>query len=172
LRPAKCDFKQRSITYLGVIVENNTIRPDPKKTSALKDWPCQLSTVWEVRSILGVLGYQRPFIPNFANIARPLVTLTKKDHPFSWTEECVTALNTLITIILNNPSLKQPDLSHPFFLQVDASVFATGAILTQQDERGKHVAVGFHSQTFNDAERNYDIHDHEFLAVFRGLTHH
>jgi hypothetical protein len=92
--------------------------------------------------------------------------------PFSWTEECITALDTLITIILDNPSLRQPDLSCPFFLQVDASAFTTGAILTQQDERGKHVAVGFHSQTFNDAERNYDIHDHEFLAVFRGLTHH
>jgi hypothetical protein len=127
---------------------------------------------WEVRSILGVLGYQCPFIPNFANIARPLVALTKKDHPFSWTEECITALNTLITIILENPSLRQPDLSHPFFLHVDASAFATGAILTQQDERGKHVAVGFHLQTFNDAERNYNIHDREFLAVFRGLTHH
>jgi hypothetical protein len=75
LRPTKCNFEQRSITYLGVIVENNTIRPDPKRTSALKDWPRQLSTVQEVRSILGVLGYQRPFIPNFANIARPLVTL-------------------------------------------------------------------------------------------------
>jgi hypothetical protein len=172
LRPAKCNFEQRSITYLGVIVENNTIRPDPKKTSALKDWPHQLSTVQEVRSILGVLGYQRPFIPNFTNIAKPLVALTKKDHPFSWTKECETALNTLITIILDNPSLRQPDLSRPFFLQVDTSVFTTGAILTQKDERGKHVAMGFQSQTFNDAERNYDIHDHKFLAVFRGLAHH
>jgi hypothetical protein len=172
LRPTKCDFEQRSITYLGVIVENNTIKPDPKKTSTLKDWPRQLSTVQEVRSILGVLGYQHPFIPNFAKIAKPLVTLTKKDHPFSWTEECETTLNTLINIIPDNPSLRQPDLSRPFFLQVDASAFAMGAILTQKDERGKHIAVGFHSQTFNDAKRNYDIHDCKFLAVFRGLTHH
>jgi hypothetical protein len=42
----------------------------------------------------------------------------------------------------------------------------------QKDKRGKHVTVGFHSQTFNEAKRNYDIHDHEFLAVFQGLTHH
>jgi hypothetical protein len=74
-------------------------------------------------------------------------------------EECTVALNTLITIILDNPSLQQPDLSWPFHLQVDASAFTTGAILTQKDKRGKHVAVGFHSQTFNEAERNYDIHN-------------
>jgi hypothetical protein len=153
-------------------VENNQLKPDPNKTSALKDWPRTLKTAKEVRSILGVLGYQRPFIPNFANIARPLIALTKKDHPFVWTKECTQALNRLIDIILDNPSLQQPDLSRPFHLQVDASAYATGALLTQKDDRGKHVAVGFHSQTFNEAERNYDIHDREFLAVFRGLTHH
>jgi hypothetical protein len=172
LHPAKCTFEQTSLTYLGIIVDGNQLKPDPKKTSALQDWPHQLSTVKEVQSILGVLGYQQPFIPNFANIAKPLVALTKKDHPFLWTPECTTALNTLIAIILDNPSLHQPDLNRFFFLQVDASASATGAILTQKDDRGMHVAVGFHSQTFNEAERNYDIHDCEFLAVFRGLTHH
>ena len=73
--------------------------------------------------------------------------------------ECWTVLDTLINIILNNPSLRQPNLNKPFFLQVDASAFATGAILTQKDDRGKHLAVGFHSQSFNDAERNYNIHN-------------
>ena len=56
-----------------------------------------------------------------------------------------------------------------FFLQVDASAYATGAILTQKDTRGKHCAVGFLSKMFNEAECNYDIH--ELLAMFWGLTH-
>jgi hypothetical protein len=172
LRPAKCSFEQTSVTYLGIIVDGDKLLPDPKKISALKDWPRTLKTVKQVRSILGVLGYQRPFIPNYANITRPLVTLTKKDHPFLWTSDCTKALNQLINIILDNPFLAQPDLTKPFFLQVDASAFATGAILTQKDERGKQLAVGFHSQTFNKAERNYNIHDRELLAVYRGLTHH
>jgi hypothetical protein len=172
LRPAKCTFEQSSLTYLGIIVDGNQLRPDPKKTSALRDWPQTLHTVKEVRSILGVLGYQRPFIPNFANIACPLVMLTKKDHLFLWTQECTKALDSLIAIILDNPTLQQPDLNRLFFLQVDASAFAMGAILTQKDDRGKHVTVGFHSQTFNEAEINYNIHDCEFLAIFQGLTHH
>jgi hypothetical protein len=83
LRPAKCSFEQNHITYLGIIVEGNKLLPDPKKTGALKDWPRTLNTVKQVCSILGVLGYQRPFIPNYANIAHPLVALTKKDcHGF------------------------------------------------------------------------------------------
>jgi hypothetical protein len=172
LQPAKCSFEQTSLMYLGVIVDGNKILPNPKKTSTLKDWPRTLGTVKQVRSILGVLGYQQPFIPNYANIARPLIALTKKDHPFLWTPDCTKALNQLIDTILDNPSLIQPDLAKPFFLQVDASAFATGAILTQKDERGKHLAVGFHSQTFNEAEHNYDIHDRELLAVYQGLTHH
>jgi hypothetical protein len=172
LRPAKCKFEQRSITYLGIIVDGNQLKPDPKKTSALKDWPHTLHTVKEVRSILGVLGYQQPFIPNFANIARPLVALTKKDHPFLWTPECTKALDSLISIILDNPMLHQPDLSRPFFLQVDASALQQEPSLPKRTKEENMSAVGFHSQTFNEAERNYDIHDREFLAVYRGLTHH
>jgi hypothetical protein len=105
LRPAKCSFEQNHITYLGVIVEGNKISPDPKKTGALKDWPRTLNTVQQVHSILGVLGYQQPIIPNYANITCPLVVLTKKDQPFLWKKECTKALNQLIDIILNNPSL-------------------------------------------------------------------
>src|SRR6202012_1022819 len=166
LHPTKCTFEQRRVEYLGVVVEGGKILPDPKKTSALKDWPRTLSTVKEVRSILGVLGYQRPFIAHYADIARPLVALTKKNHPFVWTPECTTALNTLINTILTNHALQHPDLSKPFFLQVDASAFAMGSILTQKDDRGKHVAVALHSQTFNEAERNYDIHDREYHSFF------
>jgi hypothetical protein len=172
LRPVKCSFEQTSITYLGIIVDGNKLSPDPKKTSVLKDWPRTLNTVKQVHSILGVLGYQQPFIPNYANIARPLVALTKKAQAFLWTEDCTNALNKLIDIILDNPSVLQPDLAKPFFLQVDVSAFATGAILTQKDEQGKHLAVGFHSQTFNEAEHNYDMHDRELLAVYHGLTHY
>jgi hypothetical protein len=58
LQPAKCSFEQTSLTYLGVIVNGNKLLPDPKKTSALKDWPRTLNTVKQVHSILGVLGYQ------------------------------------------------------------------------------------------------------------------
>ena len=116
--------------------------------------------------MLGVLGYQRPFIPHYANIAQPLTALTKKNTPFMWTTECRAALDKLISTVMEGPTLAQPDMSQPFFLQVDTSAYATGAILSQKDDRGKHRAVGFLSKMFNEAERNYDIHNRELLATF------
>ena len=62
-------------------------------------------------------------------------------------------------------------MNKPFELEVDASAFATGAILAQRDERNKPQAVGYFSKAFTEAERNYDIHDRELLAVLRGLEH-
>ena len=171
LRPAKCEFEASKIECLGLVVDGDTLSIDLKKADGLHNWPRTLSTVKEVRSVLGVLGYQRPFIPHYADIARPLMVLTKKNHPFSWTPECQVVLDTLIQAITQGPTLAQPVISSPFFLQVDALAYATGAILTQKDVRGKHQAVGFLSKTFNEAERNYDIHNRELLAVYRALTH-
>ena len=171
LRPSKCVFKQEQIKYLGIIVDGNKLSINPSKADGLQNWLQVLKTVKEVRSILGVLGYQRPFIPHYMDIAKPLTELTKKDHPFSWTPECRNALDTLIFAVLNNPGLHQPDPSKLYTLQVDASAYATGALLTQPDARGKHEAVGFHSQSFSEAERNFDIHDRELLALIQGLSH-
>ena len=88
LHPSKCVFEQTHIKYLGIVVNGDKLSMDPKKTAGLRDWPQTLTTVKEVHSVLGVLGYQCTFIPNFTNIARPLTSLTKKDHPFLWTPKC------------------------------------------------------------------------------------
>ena len=82
------------------------------------------------------------------------------------------AIEKLKSIVASNPVLMQPDQEQPFTLEVDASAFAMGAILYQKDKQtGKLRPVGYHSQTFNPAERNYDIYDWEFLAIIRGLEH-
>ena len=125
LCPTKCVFEQTCIEYLGIIVDGTQLTVDPKNAAGLRNWPRTLGMVKEVRSVLGVLGYQGPFILNFANIACPLVTLTKKGHPFAWTAECWKALNTLIDVVLSNPALHQPDTNKPFFLQVNTSTYAT-----------------------------------------------
>jgi hypothetical protein len=143
--------------------------PDPTKIAGLRDWPRTLHSVTDVRRILGVLGYQRLFIPDYAHLARPLTELTKKSSTFHWTDQCQQALDTLINILLDDPNLTQPDPSRPYYLYVDASDYASGAILTQRDDRGKHCAIGYHSKTFSPAEQNYAIHDNEFLAVICGL---
>ena len=58
LQPSKCKFEQMRIEYLGLIVDGDKLTIDPKKADGLCNWPRTLKTVKEVRSILGVLGYQ------------------------------------------------------------------------------------------------------------------
>jgi Reverse transcriptase (RNA-dependent DNA polymerase) len=92
LKPSKCKFECTSINYLGIVVSNGAISIDPTKRNGLATWPEHLATVKQVHSTLGVFGYQHPFIHGFADIAKPLTKLTKKDMPFSWTPHCTTAI--------------------------------------------------------------------------------
>ena len=78
-------------------------------------------------------------------------------------------MDRIIDILTNEPVLTHPDPTKEFELEVDASNFATGAILFQQDERGKPRPIGFHSKTLSPVEQNYDIYDKELTALDRGL---
>src|SRR6266436_6890142 len=156
LRLAKCKFEKDKVDYLGVVISKEQIHVNPMKVEGLANWPRKLQTIKQVRSTLGVLGYQRPFIPGFAHIAQPLTNLLKKGAAFTWTSAHTQAVDKLIDITLNDPVLYQPDPLKQFTLEVDASTFATGAILYQEHEGTKRKRpVGYHSQTFNPAERNY-----------------
>jgi Reverse transcriptase (RNA-dependent DNA polymerase) len=62
LKLAKCEFSKPAIEYLGIYIKDGTICIDPTKQSGLATWPRQLSSVMQVRSTLGVIGYQQPFI--------------------------------------------------------------------------------------------------------------
>ena len=149
---SKCHFKQTSITYLGIVMEAGTIRINPTKLNGLLAWPRKLTSVKQVRSMLGVFGYHQMFIPGYANIVRPINDLLKKDTLFKWTNVHTTAMDQLAHAVAVNPILQRPDYKHPFFLEVDASQFATGAILSQKDDQGRLRAMGSMSHSFNQAE--------------------
>jgi RNase H-like domain found in reverse transcriptase len=127
-----------------------------------------------VHSTLGVLGYQRPFIPGFAKIARPLTDLLKtKTGPknFKWTEECMKVVDKLISIVTSDPVLHQLNYDKPFILEVNASQFAIRAILQQEGDDGKLHPVGYYSKALMDVEHGYNIHDRELMAIVKGLEH-
>ena len=71
--------------------------------------------------------------------------------------------------VTSNPVLWQPDHHRPFILEVNASQYATLAILWQEDDKGKKHAISYDSSTLSDAEQNYPIYDRELLAMIRGL---
>jgi len=83
LKPEKCVWEMSSIDYLGVILEKGVTRMDPVKISGIADWPIP-QTVKDVCSFLGFCNFYRAFIRGFANIARPLNQLTRKDVEWTW----------------------------------------------------------------------------------------
>ena len=72
---SKCAFFQSSVEYLGHIVSAEGLSVDLTKVQAVQDWKIP-TTVTEVHSFLGLAGYSRRFIPQFAKIAAPLTNLT------------------------------------------------------------------------------------------------
>jgi hypothetical protein len=169
LKATKCKFKKQQVEYLGLILDGDTIKPDPIKVNGLKTWPRMLKTITEVCSTLRLLNYHQAFVPGFSHIVKPLMELLKKNIKFLWTEKCTKALNRIIDILVTAPVLTHPDPEKPFELKVDASDYATGAILFQRDERGKPKLLGFHSKTLSKEEMNYDIYNKELMVVDRGL---
>ena len=63
----------------------------------------------------------------------------------------------------------QPNQDAQFQLEMDASGYAMGAVLSQLCEDDKWNPVGFTSKSLSSAERNYEIHNKELLSVIRGL---
>ena len=68
---------------MGHVVSAVDIAPDPAKVHVIRDWKVP-EIVREVPNFLGLEGYYRQFIPEFARIAAPITDLTWKDTPFGW----------------------------------------------------------------------------------------
>ena len=63
-----------------------------------------------------------------------------------------------------------PDQTKPFQIEMDASKYATGAVLTQLDSNGDRHLISFISKTFSPTEQNYKIYDRELLAIIHALN--
>ena len=86
-----------------------------------------------LRSFLGLTGYYRRFIPDYATVAAPLTDLTRKDAPnkLTWNMPCNQAFSALKQALCSSPILQSPDFQRPFILQTDASDRGVGAVLSQ-----------------------------------------
>ena len=84
------------------------LSPDPAKVQAVMNWKVP-ETVTEIRSFLGLAGYYRRFIPQFAKIAAPLTNLTRKNTPFTWSLREGEAFEQLKTVLLHAPVLQLAD---------------------------------------------------------------
>ncbi len=169
-KPSKCDIAFHSLDFLGHVVGKGKLKPQPDKLQKIQDAK-RPETKKELRSFLGLAGYYRRFIPNFAAIAVPLTDLTKKKEPnqVRWGESQETSFNTLKEKLTTSPILQLPDCTQPFVLRTDASNTGLGAVLLQEKEDEGKFPVAYASRKLLTREKSYATIEKECLAVVWGI---
>ena len=162
---SKCEFFQNEVEFLGHRVGRDGLKVMPEKIKAIDEWP-QLTNVGDVRSFLGLTGYYRRFVKDFSCIAAPLSELTKGNVKFIWGQEQQSAFEQLKQSLKSAPILSLPNPKLPFVIHTDASGFALGAVL-QQDQGNGLQPCAYMSHKMLPAETRYATHEKELLAIVR-----
>ena len=85
VKPEKCMQKVRKIEFLGVIIGPNGIEMEKEKVDEVLSWP-EPKNIKDIRKFLDLANYRR-FIKDFAQVARPMNTLTRRDIKWQWKTE-------------------------------------------------------------------------------------
>ena len=156
--------------YLGHVIGSGGVEPEPSKVDAVNRFEVP-KTKTQVRAFLGITGYYRRFIPNYAAVAQPLTELTKKCAPTQviWTVQCEAAFQELKRLLCSAPILSSPDFDKPFILQTDASEYGVGAVLSQRDQHGRDHPFAYFSRKLLPREVRYSTVEKECLAIKLGM---
>ena len=141
------------------------------KVDIIQEWkpPCDVRGVWE---FIGFCNFYQRFVKNFAEVAQLLHDLTKLGAKWEWGPQQNHTFNTLKDIIVASPVLIHPDPEERFHVEMDASNYAYGAVLSQKSTKDHHQhPVAFFSKSMTPAEQNYGISDKEALAIVKALQH-
>ena len=155
---------------MGHIISKEGIKPDPAKIDKVQQYPVP-KNLTQIRAFLGLASYYRRFIKDFSSIAKPLNYLLRKDIPYIWTQEQQNAFEKLKNYLITAPILAYPKFNESFILYTDASTYALGAILAQNDENNKEHIIAYASRTLSPAEKNYSITELECLAIVWAIKH-
>ena len=178
LKSTKCHLFQISVPFLGHVVGRRGLECgvcDPRKIEDVKTWPVP-DCLKSVRQFLGFVGYNRRFIPSFADLAEPLVALTGKDVPFIWRPACAAAFTDLRDTMVRAPILAFPTELGDYVLDTDASNFGLGGVLSQIQNNVECV-IAYCSRALRPSQRKYCTTKREMLAVvsmciqFRSYVH-
>ena len=109
------------------MVSADGIEPQPAKLDTIQDWPTP-HCLRDVRAFFGLVSYYRRFVKDFATIAEPLSRLTRKNAPFTWTDEAQESFDKLKRALLEAGTLADPHPDIPCILDIGASDVAVGAV--------------------------------------------
>ena len=159
-------FDMERCMYLGHVVGGGTVQPEASMVEIVKQFPVP-QTKKQVRAFLGLTGYYRKFIPNYASVAASLTDLTRKSAPNNvcWNDSCDEAFKEPKQLPCTSPVLRNPDFSQTFILQTDASDRGVNAVLSQRDENGEEHPIGYFGKKLLPREERYSTVEKECLAI-------
>jgi len=173
----KCRFFQKEVDFLGFVISLDGVSMDPRKVDTITSWPTP-TTFPELQSFLGFCNFYRRFIEAYSKIAHPLTSLLKgsvngkKSGIFEWPAAAESAFRLLLERFTKAPMLMHFDPRRKIRVETDASAFAIAGILVQLNEaNGWWHPIAFWSRKLIDAERNYETHDQELLAIVASFKH-
>ena len=167
LRLEKCQFFQDSITYLGLILDKDGVRPHPGKIEAIMAMP-EPQNQSELRSFLGMVEYYDCFVPGLATNCAVLNDLLK-NCKWSWTKEHRGAIETVKASLMSSDTLTHYDPRLPLSLACDASPVGIGAVLFHTFPGGKEKPVAYALRKLTAAEQNYAQIQKEALGIVFGV---
>lgn len=165
ISPTKCKFMMKRVKYLGMVIDESGISINDEKIRPILDFPAPKSQK-QVRSLMGMIGWFRRFVQDFAEMTAPITELTKLEykHNFTWPTEAQEALDKIKIALTTAPILATADYSKPFTVHCDCSNVAAGGVLTQEVD-GIERVIAYMSQKLTAAQQKYHTTEKEMLAV-------
>jgi hypothetical protein len=169
LKLSKCVFAKPKVKWLGHLLGSGVKEVDQDKVNAIQNIPPP-TTKKELRQFLGLAGYYRSFIPDYATIALPLTELTKGSKSFHLEPQskAYEAFVKLKQALSSSQVLIAPDFHSPFIIQTDASDYAVGVCLAQIKD-GYERPIAFASRKLSVTQRKWSTIEKESYAVIFAL---
>ena len=170
LNPDKCLFSMSRLQYLGQVIDSDGIRKDPAKVKAITELP-EPEDVPDVRRFLGMVNQQMKFLPNLAEVTKPIRDLLKKDTEWIWDSPQKEAFNQLKHELASDEALALYDTEKETIVSADASSYGLGAVIRQRQEDGTLKAVAYASRSMTKTECRYAQIEKEALVTTWALEH-